>query len=191
MKKVLLKAAKVAVWALVLLLFLAAVLLLGQLLEKRIAKIHLPNAFSADNITEIIIALLSFAGGCVLEKIRANRAAREQRVNLEATAKQQSLAWEREDCLRAEAVSEERSRQAKDAYREMITGVTEYLSFHDVNYKTAAVKAVRQFLAYADSVERDAVLQLSEIISASDAFDGPDSIAVTALLDKIGVYHAQ
>ena len=97
----------------------------------------------------------------------------------------QRLAWIREDQVAEEAKRRERLEDFRSAYSSMTDAVIDYINMQDVNYKTAAEKAVRNLLPHTQGELKKLVLKLGTLISNSDAFDGPHPQETRTLLHSI------
>ena len=122
----------------------------------------------------LILALLSILSTHWAEKTKYKKALELQKSNHEAKIKQLELTY-----------SKERSAQQQSAHANMVSAVTEYMSKHDVNYKTSAETAIRQFSYFADENTRHILTELDSIISKSDPFIGPKNQTVKTLLSRI------
>ena len=122
----------------------------------------------------LILALLSMLSTHWVEKTKYEKALELQKSNHEAKIKQLELTY-----------SKERIAQLHAAHANMVSAVTEYMSKHDVNYKTSAETAIRQFSYFADENTRHILTELDSIISKSDPFIGPKNQTVKTLLSRI------
>lgn len=97
----------------------------------------------------------------------------------------QRLAWAREDRAAEEAKRQKRLELFHSAYSSMTNDVSEYMNKHDVNFKTDAEKAIRNFLPHTHGELRGLVTELGAVISSSYAFTGPHPLKTSELLSLI------
>ena len=69
----------------------------------------------------------------------------------------------------------------------MHTAIQQFVEIPDVNTKNAAVASINSVLSVEKGTVRNLLIEVKDVISKADAFDGPNQRKLNPLLEKIRI----